>query len=579
MCDVFSTRMNLIPRTATLPKRLLAFGAALLLCAAQFLFLVPAAIFTGNPDEFSFNLPSLLVHGLPWLGICAAATVLLSIVLPNRALRSCVVVLICFGLALYLQSAILIWDYGQLDGSDIAWDKHRLHGIVDLAVWFCVFLCGLMFRRWIFDRAWRICGFVLTLEILTLTPAFFSTARNTPAPVSDAQYAHLFEFSSSKNAIVIVLDSLQSPVFSELLKRDPTLAQEFRDFTYLPNTTSSFPSTLPSIPSLLSGVAYDSSTPLYEYFEEVVAKKSLPAVLRQQGYQVSLATLPGFCRFFESGECAEARRYPAGGADDRSRQEYIELLDYALFRSVPHHLKKSVYNDDRWVLRDIIRDEAAQRTRSDGSLNLVSRFEDEAKVSAEKPTFKFIHLLLPHPPLRVDAQCRILTRGSKLTNEGYLEQARCALRAATRLIEKFKLLGVYDQSMIVVTADHGLRLDYGTNDPAYSKPRGLLQVSRALPVLLIKPFSQRGELRRSNAPAQLIDVPKTLAVALRASENLPGSDLQTVAENADRERFFTDLSLRWAFWKETRATDPGASAPRFSVRGNAWNPHDWHKVQ
>ncbi|MBN8550265.1 MAG: sulfatase-like hydrolase/transferase [Deltaproteobacteria bacterium] len=571
--------MNTPETEISTAQRSLRCMTAALLCALQFFVLIPSAIFVGNADEFNFSLGELLPHALPWIFASIVGASLLGWVLPRKISHASTVVLICLGVGLYVQSALLLWDYGQLDGTDIAWDAHFKHGLIDAAAWLAVFACGLHFRSFLYSNALRISAFVILIEIFALFPALRFSSEVAQNSETDARYEDLFRFSPTQNAIVILLDSLQSPVFAELLKRDPTLAEEFRDFTFLPNTTSSFPSTLPSIPSILSGVAYDSSTSLFEYFTETVAKQSLPAVLRKQGFQVSLATLPGFCRFFQAGECAEARRYPNANDQDSARQEYIELLDYSLFRSVPHHLKRPVYNDDRWVLRELLRDGTGQRSRVDGSIQLVNRFEAEAKMDARKPTFKFIHLILPHPPLRVDAQCAPLTKGSRLTNEGYLQQARCALRQAARLLQKFEAIGIYDVSTIVVTADHGLRLDYGTNQPAYAKKHGLLQVSRALPLLLVKAAGHRGDLAKSQRPAQLIDIAKTLGDTMAVQHNLPGENLFRLEEDAERERLFTDLSLRWAFWRETKKSEAGTSAPRFVARGNAWDPHNWSKVE
>jgi Sulfatase len=117
----------------------------------------------------------------------------------------------------------------------------------------------------------------------------------------------------------------------------------------------------------------------------------------------------------------------------------------------------------------------------------------------EGPKFVFLHLILPHPPLYMDASCTPNPgpeRSQRLLNEypfldpqllalrkaAYVEQIECANDVTRRLIE-----AVPDDSVVVVTADHGpdsraqLRIDSSLWDEGAKLERYSTLTSMRLP--------------------------------------------------------------------------------------------------
>jgi len=86
--------------------------------------------------------------------------------------------------------------------------------------------------------------------------------------------------------------------------------------------------------------------------------------------------------------------------------------------------------------------------------------------SSSAPTFTYLHLMLPHPPLYLDSSCSVDIRpnmGERNLNlgdistdvlaerkDGYIEQVKCA----NLTIERF-LAQVDEDDVVVITADHG----------------------------------------------------------------------------------------------------------------------------
>ncbi len=91
---------------------------------------------------------------------------------------------------------------------------------------------------------------------------------------------------------------------------------------------------------------------------------------------------------------------------------------------------------------------------------------DEFQGDIEEPTFTFLHLVLPHPPLHLDATCqphptplldgRNVSRGEysdselAIRRQAYVAQIECANRAIEQLIPDLD-----PEAAVVITADHG----------------------------------------------------------------------------------------------------------------------------
>jgi hypothetical protein len=549
--------------------------AAVLLCAAQLFLLLPCTIVFGNENEFSLGRSDVLYRSLTLVAGAGLLGVLFSVIAGPRLRCRVTAFFLALGICIYVQSALLVWDYGQFDGSGIDWTKFSSRGLIDSAVWAGIFGLVFLLRRSIVAKAAGISVFLLILQ--TVGTLRLAAASRMPWTLPDRrlELQKLFSFSAEKNVVLILLDAFQSPALAELLTTYPQMKEDFRDFIYFRNTTSSFPSTLPSVPTMLTGVPYDEKSSLRSYFEETVAQRSLPKYLSDSGFQVSLATVPGFCRFFSSSQCAEARAYPRLDGPSGSEREFLELLDYSFFRAAPQSLKIALYDDEQWFFQRLAFEMKKKKGGEDGSLMLVDRLQAESSVSAAQPTFKLIHLLLPHPPMRVGANCEILPKFRKFRKESYLDQSHCATLAARKIIAELRELKIYDQSMIIISADHGVRLDLGRVTSKSDDKNSRARISRGLPLLMVKPPGRSSLFEISDAPAQLLDIPRTVTSALGLEAPFPGENALNLRPEEPRDRFYSDFAFRWNDWD--RADDPALRrvTPHYRIHGDAWNAESW----
>ena len=90
-----------------------------------------------------------------------------------------------------------------------------------------------------------------------------------------------------------------------------------------------------------------------------------------------------------------------------------------------------------------------------------------------------------------------------------------ALSHFVTLLETLKRLGIYDQTMIVLSSDHGDHWQGHQFDIEAFESRGITKrmLTRASAALAIKPFGARGPLAVSQAPVSLRDIPATILAA------------------------------------------------------------------
>ncbi len=355
------------------------------------------------------------------------------------------------------------------------------------------------------------------------------------------------------------MDTFQTDIFQELINEHPEYKKDFAGFTYFRNSLGGFPSTFLSIPLMLTGNYYDNSQPERQYLKEAFNSTSLPHVLKQEGYRVDL---------FTDIRTVYAKKEIASNVIEKKIgfNDLIYLYRVSLFRCVPHYAKKYFY-----VVKGI--DGAYEPYQTD--LEFAEKI-----VSAEQPMFKFYHLWGTHPPFHFDESLK--AKNIEFTRAGYKSQAKGALEIAKRLLNTLKRENIYDNSMILILADHGSGASgsFGLNFAASGyDPEKLDEavstsvdtVASGLPLILIKPFGAQGDLKISDAPVSIADVPKTVFSELSIDVACPGRSMFSVDESESRVRKFLFYQ-----WKNEYITEDFLSPmDEYLVKGFSWRQDSW----
>ena len=554
-----------------------------LLGPSQLLLFGPWTVHATNRAEFLVSFWRLAPTWSWLLAPIAGVLAALGIVLPARWFSRYVAVLWGAGLLLWMQGNLLLADYGALDGRGLDLASHAGRAPFELALWLGVFALAAVFAESVRRAAPTASVLLMALQAAVLLPQSVAPAATEAAADDDWRLPPpaIYELSSTRNVIHIVLDMFSSHVFADLLNGDrPAFDRDWSGFIYYSDHLGAMRRTHGSIPAMLTGVAFRNDVPFTRY---LARHPSIFQALGGHGYRLRSATGVRIPPDWRQPGVERAIRYtipaPYAGYRDYLDAAAVQLLDLSLFRHTPHGLKAHVYRDRQWFLQAWL----ARRQSEAGnpaelpfsSVAFLSDFTERAVVDGDAPVYTFLHLITPHPPIVTDANCAYTGGSQAITRDGYVEQARCALAAVGALLDRLRDLDLYDRSAIVVTSDHGWDTFAPDDHPlrGIDTPAGRLDMvaTDASPLLLIKPVGSHGPLEVSYAPTAITDVPATLLDLAGLPNTLErGTSALDLDPAAIRERTYAHYGLdtwRPPFYREVLHV--------FSVRGRANSPAAW----
>jgi hypothetical protein len=524
-------------------RRLLELLFPALLAPLQLGLFGTHTIYANNLDEFSAPFGGLLVHLiLPVLGL-AVLLVAIGLLLPARLFRGYVVLLFAIGLTIWIQGNLLVANYGPLDGGTIDWSAHDSRTPYEIALWVTVPVVALLASRVLFPAAVFGSRVLLSLQAVLLG---ISLAQGSAGARWRGPSEAMFDVSTTRNAFHIVLDSFHSDLFMELVEKErATIDRGFAGFVFFADNSGAFPTTMVSIPAMLTGTVYRNEVPLQEYISTHFRKGSLFRALRDQHYRVDSITEMTYD--IESATNFFRMPRPYVPFDEYTRFAAWQLADLSLFRHVPHILRPRIYNGQKWRLQSLMvgrtlsRATNQRRHHSGNGERVLAQFTERMKPAVDGPVYKFMHVGVPHPPVTLRADCSFV-EPQRFTRESYAGQTRCAVARITALLDRLRELNLYDSSLIVLASDHGVRLPPRQFEGDRLVPGGgIAQIAgRAMSLLLVKPPHATGPVRVSYAPTAITDIPATVLDALGLQKTLPGEPALKLHEAARRERQFAN---------------------------------------
>lgn len=562
--------------------------AALALIVTAFVA-APATAYLFNAGEVTTAFPDVL--GASWrvLAVALAVIALLGVAGRVRGRRILAALLLGAAFLLYAQGNVMVRDYGKFDGGAVDWTRHRLMGTLEMLVWVGGLIAALAVRRRLSRATTRLALLVILLNAASLCGHLVAGRSFDHATASglDDGFAR---FSRERNALVIVLDAFAGPAFERILEDDPSWRERLDGFTWYRDALAVYPTTLPSIPAILSGRTTDNARPVKEFLRESLSRASLPVVLSDHGVVTATISEPIYGEYLASVPFASALSFLDGAPRDRRRRDALVIWNVALFRYAPHYLKMRVYSDGRWLLGDgglmastqqgvelpyaTAAPYCAPSPNQQASRIIQRRLIEGAVAGGRQPTFKFLHFFTSHMPYFLAADGAQLTQEQlgELTEAGaVVPQSIAALTQAVAILDRLAVLGVLDETMVVITGDHGSHVELLPGAREAAATAGRPSPTAVLPLLLVKPIGSTGELEVSEAPVGLTDIAATVASALGVDFPFPGRPLTDVPENEPRLRTYYDYTWKHDYWWEEYLPP----LTEFRVDGAVRNPASW----
>lgn len=356
---------------------------------------------------------------------------------------------------------------------------------------------------------------------------------------------------TGKNVIVLMMDRAYGGFFPYLLQENPELQKQFAGFTYYPNTISYGNYTNVGAPALFGGYEY-TPVELDKRSDELLADKHnealkvMPVLFLNDGYRVTVYD-PPYAGYREITDLRIYDDYPeihrgitegnftTDGIIVASRQNELDYMErirqrnffcYSIFRIAPLPCHRILYNHGIYNALDRVQDElvlAVQKKENISQAKGINRpFMKAYSVlfnlnqfteihEAAQNTFLMLSNTTTHEPMLLqepeyvpasivdnteyDAEhpTRYSISGESLvlSNNYQMEHYQINMAAMIQLGNWFDYLrenDVYDNSRIIIVADHGRDLDLFDRKLGNSKYDDL---NYFYPLLLFKDFGSQ----------------------------------------------------------------------------------------
>ncbi len=560
---------------------------ALFIVLLQLFIFFPTSIWTQN----QFNFDSPYSDSLSFLLLIVTSILVLSIIValitPKTLRKYLLPFLTILSVLIFIQQNILVWDYGILDGKNLQFQSKTSLGYIDSIVWFFATLILIVKRSLLIKHASTILvftGIVTTsLFLISLYSYDFNINENSASITEDKK----FQFSKEKNILVFVLDGFQSDLFWRIIENEPEITKDLKGFEFYPNTTAVFSKTYPSIPLLLTGKIYQKQKTIRDFLNSVY-KDSILSELINSNWRVELYP---YLKNMIPINGSFMSNYREKTTLLNKVESYLQALDLSFFRTVPHVVKRKVYNQGDFIVKkdmleyfkknEILIEEPKKtkklpRTNKHRGINFLENMKDYGSVDSTQPAFKFYHLLMPHSPFTLNRKLEFI-KGNK-DFESYNDYAFASLKLMIGYLKELKKLGVYDNSAIIIVADHGggeyTNVKYEVDNNKFTPiiEDGYEKAS-AKPLLLVKKFDSKEPFIISpNKPVSLTDVAPTIAsFAQITPPNNNGVTIDAINVQSERERTFYYYSFTG--WDSKYLQDFNV----YKINGNIYKEESWSR--
>ncbi|KJS12091.1 MAG: hypothetical protein VR67_11515 [Peptococcaceae bacterium BRH_c8a] len=532
----------------------------------------PLCIYLNNVNEFSFLLSDVWFILLGIALVCIIFLTLIIFLIKNSFHKSIISLLFSIALMLWLQGNILVWDYGVLDGKEINWDNYKIYGFIDSVAWVLFLSVAFKKRVYIYKVAAKLSIALILIQTFTLFLTWFQNPDQPDWKKYSINGEQIYNFSSKKNVIILVLDTYQSDIFQELINEHHDYLDIFKGFTYYRNSIGGFPTTYPSVPLILTGSYYDNSITMQEYIKKSYLNQSVPLVLKQNGFLVDL--FPNVKQTIYYNDEIASNFIMANGSNNK-KQSLKKIYYITLYRFSPQYIKEHIFFKFNYYINNEIKE--VDFILDD--LDFANNIECNSEVNIEKSVFKFYHLRGTHPPFNLNE--RLEKVNLNYNRDGYKVQARASLEIINRFLNALRNNGVYDNSMIFIVGDHGLG-SFGVNvqvsgyfqDNIDKGLKGLTSnniIASGIPLILVKPFNSIQSMRISDAPVCLADIPKTIFTELKIVNDFPGISMFDISESEVRERRYLSYNWEHEYWDKQFLP----AMQEYIINGFSWLPQSW----
>ena len=503
------------------------YDVVLILATSFFLFIyAPLEIIINNIGEFWFGISSALAI---CISVCIVLFILLvvyfGLVKNKRLLGASRVILLSILLSTFLQGDFLNINFGVLNGADVEWKKYLGRMILDLVVWAVILIVVAytyckkkkLFQSIQLATAVLILGIsIITISVLLIQcKASNKKATDSIVLTNDG----LFDTTTNDNIVVFVLDMFDNDYMTQLLETKPDLYRELDGFVFFDNFSGTYSTTKYSMAHLYTGSMFNNFDSFDNMMQSASSQRLYTDLLTENGYKTYYYT--DYNYFLPSRLINSANNKYIGEYEINSYKKLaLRIYQLAGIKYLPNCVKPFILMDGTEF--EEVKDCDGAELYSSKNSYLKENMSKKFSVSDEK-TVRYIYMEGTHYPYLTNSN------GDKqlFGNISSIECAEGVLSIVQSYINGLKAAGTYDNTAIIITADHGYYWD------------GTLRS----PVLLVKPINSSGKLVVSHAPTCQRDWAATILDLVSIDDDSFGDSVFDIEEKDQRERLFYQYYL------------------------------------
>ena len=440
--------------------------------AAVVAVVLPLQSFLGNESLYPFGMARLAAELVAaFVAVSAALAAVLALV-GRRARGVAEWIVVAAAACAYLEAGPLSAGLPEINGAFLPELAVASRGVWDCCAWAALLALGMAAARWLPGRAHLAAA---ALVVLALSSLLDVRREGEGAPGGGAgapggldgglsggfewqlDVVENFRLSRGRNVLVFILDSMPGSVSTEVVKSSPDLAAKFPGFVAFTNNVGMHDCTKRGLPGLMTGRYFDpSSSSKAEYPMSMYGADSFLVPYVKAGAEVSFA--PDFLPYGYTNAKIEKRAKVSGCQKHgwaallrRSKEvPYLSLFDVTVFRIAPYLAKAP------FLYAKIRHDPMFGQDESNFWYEhaMYPRLASAGFTEA-KTVLGVFHTRGAHPPLVFDRDGRRLDKVG-WGRESLPDLVRNPLYNLAKLMDALREKGVYDKSLIVVVADHGV---------------------------------------------------------------------------------------------------------------------------
>lgn len=510
----------------------------------------PLSMVANSLDSFIFGLnavaPALLVFAA---GVWIVFSILTSLI-KGRAFTVASAIIGALSVAVFIQGTFMNTGLPVADGTEVIWKDHFSITLVTSLVWIGL-IAGAVVWGLFNARSLKTAVVILSIVLVGLQSAVLISSLQqasgdldnmgasdslwTGRPIATTENRDTVSYKN--NVVMFVLDTVDNGYFDEVVNRYPDIINNYTGFTHYANCSGMMIPTRYAMADLITGRYLTDED---EFGTEVINSwfedENLVDAMKDTGYSVDIysSDIPiGISSLAERVDNIHALTIKS-----KFWPTISSLWKMSLYRSLPWVLKPPFWFYSGDIAGNIM---GSSITGQPFVLDDAKYLEDlkndgltfaQNEDATSKGTYKLIHMMGSHYPITLSDQGKRVSE----SQTDAVAQTRGALLAVEQYISELKRLNIYDETTIVITADHGYwYLADEINGPTS-------------PFLLVKPAEdavQAAEpLKTSWAPVSQRDLAATLLKAMGDPNYYEwGVPVDEVPEDEPRTRYYDATSV------------------------------------